>query len=143
MSSGWQACAPADLTPEKFESPDKHAELVALLSSYESFLANNARGDRSTVFEEALQHIDWCPIQPPDCWTTLPGVVWAPLERRLFDVLPGERVVPRTIALPGLAPPRRLEALPTDRTGARSRQLARVLDVDQKGFPQGRWRGRL
>src|SRR6187431_442452 len=32
----------ADLAPEHFESPDKHAELVALLTAYESFLATTA-----------------------------------------------------------------------------------------------------
>ena len=105
----------ADLEPEHFESADKHAELVALLTAYESFLATTARGDRATVFQEALQHLDWSPIQPPDCWTMLPDVVWSPLERRLFDALPGERIVPRTIALPGLEPPRRL-AEPRDRS---------------------------
>jgi hypothetical protein len=105
----------ADLAPEQFEAVDKHAELVALLTSYEAFLVANKRGDRATVFEEALQHLDWCPIQAPDCWTMLPEVVWSPLEHRLFQTLPGERIVPRTIALPGLAPPRRLQTFATDR----------------------------
>jgi ATP-dependent helicase/nuclease subunit B len=106
---------PADLAPEGFESADKHAELVALLAAYESFLITNARGDRATVFEEALRHLDWCPIQPPDCWTTSPDVVWSRFERRLFEALPGERIVARAFALPGLAPPRRLERVPVER----------------------------
>ena len=53
---------------------------------------DESRGDRATVFQEALQHPDWCPIQPPDCWIELPDVVWSPLERRLFDAMPGERI---------------------------------------------------
>jgi hypothetical protein len=104
-----------DLAADAFESPSKHAELVALLNAYESFLTTHKRGDRATVFAEALRHLDWCPIQPPDCWTALPEVVWSPLEGRVFDVLPGERIVPRAIALPGLEPPRRLEGVPTER----------------------------
>ena len=62
----------ADLTPEAFASPEKHAELRALLASYEQFLAANNRGDMALVYEEAVQHPDWCPIQPADCWTELP-----------------------------------------------------------------------
>ena len=26
----------------------------------------------ATVYEEAVKHPDWCPIQPQDCWTELP-----------------------------------------------------------------------
>src|SRR4051812_18556332 len=57
-----------DLTAEAFESPAKHAELRALLASYERFLADNSRGDMATVYEEAVLHPDWCPIQAQDCW---------------------------------------------------------------------------
>jgi hypothetical protein len=105
----------SDLAAEHFESRPKHAEFVALLAAYESFLTANARGDRAMVFQEALQHVDWCPIQSSDCWTMMPEFVWSPLERQLLDVVPGEWIVPKSIALPGLAAPRRLLALATDR----------------------------
>ena len=72
-----------DLKPEAFASPEKHAELRALLASYEEFLAANKRGDMALVYEEAVKHPDWCPIQPADCWTELPDVVWTPLQRQL------------------------------------------------------------
>src|SRR5262245_11799330 len=52
-----------------FESPAKHAEIVALLSTYERFLNDQRRADMATVYEEALKHPEWCPIQPCDCWT--------------------------------------------------------------------------
>ena len=68
-----------DLKAGAFASSEKHAELVALLTAYEQFLATNARGDMATVFDEALRHPDWCPIQPDDCWIEQPGVVWPPL----------------------------------------------------------------
>ena len=74
-----------DLRPEAFESAAKHAELRALLHSYERFLAQNNRGDMAAVYEEAMQHPDWCPIQPEDCWTELPDTPWTPLQRRLIE----------------------------------------------------------
>ena len=84
----------AGLEPGAFESPRKHAELRALLAAYERFLATHNRGDMATVYEEAVEHPDWCPIQQGDCRTELPDVVWAPLQRRLIDVMPGGRIVP-------------------------------------------------
>jgi RecB family exonuclease len=104
-----------DLPAGGFESAAKHRELVALVEAYERYLAEHARGDRATVIEEALGHPDWCPMQPDDCWTELPDVVWPPLERRLMDAMPGERLMPRTFALPGLGPPRRLATAAADR----------------------------
>ena len=62
----------------------------------------------ATVYEEALQHPDWCPIQAQDCWTEMPAAAWTPLQRRLLDALPGERIAPRSFDLPGAAIPRRL-----------------------------------
>src|SRR5215210_2698023 len=58
----------ADLPRAAFASADKHAEMVALVAAYETFLAANSRGDLATVFEEALLHPEWCPIQSDDCW---------------------------------------------------------------------------
>ena len=51
------------LRADAFASPEKHAELRALLASYEQFLTTNNRGDMALVYEEALKHTDWCPIQ--------------------------------------------------------------------------------
>jgi RecB family exonuclease len=99
----------ADLSAEAFESPAKHAELRALLEAYERYLVDNKRGDWATVYEEAMRHPDWCPIQPEDCWTELPDTLWSPLQRRLIDAMPGERIVPKALALPGVALPRRLD----------------------------------
>jgi ATP-dependent helicase/nuclease subunit B len=105
----------ADVTADVCESGAKHAELRALLVAYESFLDANRRGDRATVFEEALQHQDWCPIQPADCWTELPDTVWPPMQRRLIDAMPGERNVPAWLALPQRHIPRRLADARVDR----------------------------
>jgi hypothetical protein len=97
-----------DLTGATFSSPAKHEELAGLLASYEQFLETNNRGDRATVFQEALAHRDWCPVLPHDCWVEWPGAIWSPLERRLLDGLPGERIAPHVIAVAGIRAPRRL-----------------------------------
>ena len=121
----------SDIAADCFESRHKHTEFVALLTAYELFLTTKARGDRAIVFQEALQHVDWCPIQPPDGWTIVPEFVWSLLERRLFDVLPGERIVARSLALPGLAHPRRLQDFSIDRIApATSNTLAFLMQPE-------------
>jgi hypothetical protein len=65
------------LKSEMFLSAAKHTELVALLSAYERFLQEQKRGDMAKVYEEALRHPEWCPIQPEDCWTELPDTIWS------------------------------------------------------------------
>jgi len=65
-----------DIKAEAFESAAKHGEMRALLSAYEQFLVTKNRRDMATVYEEAVKHPDWCPIQPEDCWTELPDTVW-------------------------------------------------------------------
>jgi ATP-dependent helicase/nuclease subunit B len=104
-----------DLKLEVFSSPAKHAELVALLAAYEHFLNQNERGDMATVYEEALKHPDWCPIQSQDCWTELPDTVWSPLQRLLIDSMSGERIYPCAFELSGIRIPRRLVSRRTDR----------------------------
>jgi ATP-dependent helicase/nuclease subunit B len=104
-----------DLAPAAFESPAKQVELRALLASYEHFLATNNRGDMAVVYEEAVKHPDWCPIQPEDCWTELPDTIWPPLQRRLIDEMPGERILPRALDIPGATVPRRLDSQKVDR----------------------------
>jgi len=106
---------PERLTAGAFVSPAKHRELVALLSAYERFLKEHHRADMATVYDEALTHTDWCPIQPQDCWTELPDANWNPLQRALLDVMPGERLAPRAFDLPGLTVPRRLASSRTER----------------------------
>ena len=98
-----------DLKPDAFESPAKQAELHALVAAYEKFLSDHARGDMAVVYEEAMQHPDWCPIQPEDCWTELPDTLWTPLQRGLIDRMPGERILPRALEIPGATIPRRLK----------------------------------
>ncbi|MDP2322036.1 MAG: PD-(D/E)XK nuclease family protein [Acidobacteriota bacterium] len=105
---------PVDLVATAFGSPDKHAEMQALYRAYEAFLSTSARGDMATVYEDALQHPGWCPIQPQDCWTEMPAAAWTPLQRRLLDALPGERMAPRSFELPGAATPRRLASAALD-----------------------------
>jgi hypothetical protein len=107
-----------DLTPEAFASPAKHTELAALLAFYEQFLASNKRGDMALVYEEALKHSDWCPIQSQDCWTELPDSAWMPLQRQLLEAMPGEHIVPRTLAIAGGTIPRRFRASQVDRCTA-------------------------
>jgi len=104
-----------DLKREAFESPAKYGELRELLASYERFLREKNRGDVATVYEEALRHPEWCPIQPQDCWTELPDTVWSSLQRLLIDATRGERIVPRAFSLPGAAIPRRHAARQVER----------------------------
>jgi RecB family exonuclease len=101
----------AALRREAFANPAKHAELQALLASYERHLAERRLADRAEVYREALAHLDVCPIQPGDVRIELPAVIWTPLERRLLDALPGTVVTPRAAALPGLDAPRRMPEL--------------------------------
>lgn len=101
----------ADLKPEAFASAAKHTELQALLLAYETELATRRIADAAAVYQEALRHLAVCPVRPDDVTLEWPGVIWTPLERRFLDGLPGRRLAPRTVAPPGLEPPRRLAAL--------------------------------
>jgi RecB family exonuclease len=100
-----------DLPGEAFSSTAKDAELRALLKSYEAYLVEHQLADRASVYREALEHLDVGPVLPGDQWIELPLVIWAPLERRLLDNLPGTRVTPVALDLPGLVPPRRAAIL--------------------------------
>lgn len=96
-----------------FESPDKHAELVALIQAYEQYLADHKIADIPAVYEYAPKNFAYCPIVPGDLWTEHPDAVWAPLQRQLLDTLPADRirVAPRVLACAGLPQPRRWSAL--------------------------------
>lgn len=89
-------------------TPDKHKEVVALLSAYEGVLDKHKRGDTISVYEEALKHKLWSPIKPEDCWTELPDIVWSPAQRRLIDSVDGERIVPSAVEVIDHPIPRRL-----------------------------------
>ena len=109
-SCGWPASTSDDLQADAFESPAKHAELCALLAAYEQFLrTSTSAATWRSVYEEAVQHPDWCPIQPQDCWTELPDADWnaaaAPADRRACRA---SASMPRALALPGASIPRRL-----------------------------------
>ena len=102
------------LVADCFESAAKHAELQALVEAYEQYLLDRNLGDQATVYEEAPAHLDWCPIKPEDCWTSLPGVTWSPLQEKLFASLPGEHTVPSDPGPWTLDPgPRTLDSGPT------------------------------
>ena len=103
--------AAAELPPAAFVNPGKHAELRALLESYERHLADRRLADRALVYREALEHVGACPIQPRDLRIELPATMWAPLERRLLDAIGGAVIRPRAPALPGLDAPRRMATL--------------------------------
>jgi len=73
--------------------------LVALISAYETFLADYKRGNVSTVYEEAVTHGSWRHIQPEDCWTELPGTLWTPIQRRPIESIGDERIAPRVLEI--------------------------------------------
>jgi hypothetical protein len=97
-----------NLKPAAFVSGAKHLEFQSLIAAYEAFLTANSRGDVAMVYEEAVGHPDWCPIQPQDCWTELPDVLWALLQRKVLDSMPGEHIIPQSTELPEATVPRRL-----------------------------------
>ncbi len=101
----------ATLPPDAFANSSKHAEMQALLASYEAHLAERRLADRALAYREALLHLDSCPIQATDLHIELPTIIWTPLERRLLDALPGRRMIPRALELPGLDVPRRMVSL--------------------------------
>jgi ATP-dependent helicase/nuclease subunit B len=103
----------ADLLPDAFTSSAKHAELTALMSAYERFLEVNHLADMPAVFSEAIEHLEFCPIQSADCWTYFPVTVWSLLQHRLIDVLPGDRIVPDMFETLSADVPRRVAATST------------------------------
>jgi ATP-dependent helicase/nuclease subunit B len=99
----------AGLHANAFVSSAKHAELRALLESYEAHLQDRRLADRARVYHEALEHLDVSPVLSGDLRIELPGIAWAPLERRLLDGLAATRVVPKALALPELEVPRHVQ----------------------------------
>src|SRR5207247_782811 len=109
------------LPAEAFAIPKKHAELRALLASYEDYLSEHRLADDADVYRGALLQREVCPIGTSDVRIELPGVVWSPLERRLLDALPGRLIPSHTLAT---APPR------LERFGSRSTQVSPELGSD-------------
>lgn len=115
-----------------FASADKAAELTALLRAYEDHLTANKLGDEATVYAEALRHTDWSPIQAVDCWTTILGVIWTPLQQQLLGALGGEYIaLPETVPA-HIARPRRLHA---SGTTPESAKVAAAVTFFQAGGP--------
>ncbi len=100
------------LPASAFDNAAKHGELQALLQAFEGWLEANGQGDRATVFEEAARQTAWSPVKPGDVRVEWPDHVWAPLVRTFLDGLPGERMSPAVVAVPGTEVPRRLADRP-------------------------------
>ena len=126
----------ADMRTAAFASADKAAELKALVAAYEAHLAAHGLADAADVYREALGRVDVGPVLAADLRLELPGVRWAPLEGQLFDALPGERVTPRSVRVPGAAPLRKVasqDPAPASDAGL----LAFVLRPDEAPAPRG------
>ncbi len=125
-----------DVTGAAFADADKAAELKALVAAYEAHLATHALADAADVYREALAHLDVGPVLAADLRLELPAARWTPLEQRLLDALPGERVTPRTVRVPGTQPLRLLTLHdPSPMTDAGL--LAFVLRPDEAPAPRG------
>jgi ATP-dependent helicase/nuclease subunit B len=102
----------ADLEQTAFTSvPGKAQECAALLRAYERHLERECVTDLPAVFEEAVRHPEWAPMAGSDLVLEFPGVAWQPAVRRFLDALPGCRVRPRSLTIPGLDLPARVVAL--------------------------------
>ena len=97
--------------------------------AYEHFLDQHQRGDMAAVYEEAVKHPDWCPIQAQDCWTELPDTHWSPLQQAVMDSMPGERIPPRRACLATAPSPQRFDL--TARSGRVVQRCVAVLQREQ------------
>jgi RecB family exonuclease len=93
------------------KSPNKQAELTALLQAYEAHLIDHGLADRARLYQEALGQNLGSVILPHELVLEWPLTFWAPLQRRFLDALGGIRVQPDACEIPGLSPPRRLDSL--------------------------------
>lgn len=124
--------APGDVPPSAIGSQAKHAEVVALLSAYERWLAEERVADAAMVFATAAAATDYCPVTPSDLRVEWPHAVWEPIVRRFLDVLPGERIdadaieiagSPRTARARAFGAPVRFVVPANERAAARLRHL--------------------
>lgn len=68
------------LTRSRFPDNTKRDELAALLQAYEHYLHQANLVDQATVLQEALGHMDACPIRSNHYWCVAPDVLWHPLQ---------------------------------------------------------------
>ena len=61
--------------------------------------------------ERQVPNAQYCPIAPTDVVLELPDTAWHPIVRRFLDALPGQRVFPRALLVPGLEPSARFRVL--------------------------------
>jgi ATP-dependent helicase/nuclease subunit B len=123
--------------------PGKARECTALLRAYERHLVRERVSDLPAVFEEAVQHPEWSPISASDLVVESPGVAWAPIVRRFLDALPGRKLRPRTLTVPGLNCPARVvalsavtEAAPDAPGGSDASRLRFLLAPGEAGAPK-------
>jgi RecB family exonuclease len=95
----------ADLQPEAFSSPDKHAELHALLEAVESELTRNSLADDAIIFRTATTARGKLPVKLSDEVLELPDSCQSELERKFIDSLPWRHRVFEVACAPGLNPP--------------------------------------
>ena len=133
---------PPTSRPSVFEVPAKAAELAALLRAYERHLATERLADAPLVYQEALRHLDVCPIHPGDLHRAARRRSGARSSARFLDALPGERVPARILAPPGLEAPRRLrpglrtERSPQPRSASDAERLAWLLRPEEAPPPR-------
>ena len=70
----------------------------------------------------------------------MPDVLWPPLQRRLIDSLPGERILPRVLDLPGATVPRTVAI--RERRTRRAERVAADPAVESAGLSDGARRKR-
>ncbi|MBI3929091.1 MAG: hypothetical protein HY319_26340 [Armatimonadetes bacterium] len=92
----------------RLPSTPKRAELKALLRSYEGCLETHRIADRAAVLLEAVSQVERAPVKEWEWVLEMPSALWAPLERKLLDELPGRRL---PAEVPDLPAPRRLSLL--------------------------------
>ena len=114
-----------DLRAEAFASPEKHAELVALLEAYERELARSGMADAADLFRAATEASFKLPVMSNSAALELPGCCRSDLERRFVDSLPWSVCAFRSAQSPGSNPPARwrrlnptVESIPTAESAA-------------------------
>jgi len=104
-------CGAGDLTEAAFASQAKRAELQALVTAYEQYLAGARLADTAAALREAARLAADCPVRPGDLLIEVPGACTSLLERRFVDALPAIRVPAHEIRVPELRAPRRFPLL--------------------------------
>lgn len=87
---------------------DRLREFRHLMAAYAAHQRERRIVDRAAVYREALRRVEHAPVRPDDLLLIAPDPSWTGLERELLEALPGRRVDPDVLDLPGLGHPRRL-----------------------------------